>query len=65
MTEKTTPTLEALIKEARGAPMTEAELQEQRESWLRGEMKLGLDAQEAADRAALDAGPITEDGPGF
>ena len=33
-------------------PMTDAELAEQRASWVRGEMGMGSDADEAAYRAA-------------
>ena len=33
-------------------PMTDAELADQRASWVRGEMGMGSDADEAAYRAA-------------
>jgi len=48
------PELDALLEAARAAPpMTEAELRAQRDSWVRGEMAIGLDRQEAAFRATL------------
>lgn len=37
---------------------TEAELAEQRKSWVRGEMAFGLDREEAADRAAGGVGDV-------
>ena len=51
------PTLDALLAEARArAPLTPAEIARQRASWVRGEMGMGDDADEAAYRAALVAG---------
>lgn len=49
--------LEKLIKAAlaRG-PMSKEELEAQRRSWVRGEAGLGSDADEAAHRAAYEAG---------
>jgi hypothetical protein len=49
--------LAALIEAARNRPpMTDAELEAQRRSWVRGEMGLGSDADEAAYREALRDG---------
>lgn len=47
---KDRPDLDALIEHARDNPPSEAELQAQRESWVRGEMAIGNDADEARER---------------
>ncbi len=53
--------LERLIKAARErGPMTEAELKAQRESFVRAEVGMGSDRDEAAFRAAMDRGDKAE-----
>ena len=49
--------LAALLDQARERPVTENELQEQRQSWVRGEMAIGLDRDEAAYRDAQPENP--------
>lgn len=49
--------LEKLIARARELPpMTEVELKAQRDSWVRGEIGFGSDADESAYREALATG---------
>ena len=50
--------LEEMLEEARKHPVTEAELREQRKSWVRGEMSIGLDRDEAAYRAKAKETPM-------
>lgn len=51
------PNLDALLAQAKAhRPMTPEEVEAQRQSWVRGEMGLGSDADEAAYRAALESG---------
>lgn len=50
------PKLDALLKQAKAhRPMTPEEIEAQRQSWVRGEMGMGSDADEAAYRAALES----------
>lgn len=51
-----TPKLAALIEAARSHKMTPEELEAQRRSWVRGELGLGSDADEAAYTKALSEG---------
>lgn len=44
------PTLNALLEKAKNHVMTEEEHEAQRQSWVRGEMGMGNDAQELAER---------------
>jgi len=50
---KPRPELDRLIERARNHVMTEAEIQAQRESWVRGQVGMGNDADEAAARQAF------------
>lgn len=48
------PKLERMIEDARKRPpMTDDEMREQQASFVRGQLAFGLDADEAAYRAAL------------
>jgi hypothetical protein len=51
---KPRPELDRLIERARGHVMTDAEIQAQRESWVRGQVGMGNDADEAAARKACN-----------
>lgn len=54
---KPRPKLDALLEQAKAhRPMTPEDIEAQRQSWVRGEMGMGSDADEAAYRAALEAG---------
>ena len=55
-----TPTLEELLDLNRTHQMSEEELRVQRDSFVRAQMGFGSDADEAAYRAALDAGDPRE-----
>lgn len=46
--------LDVLLALARNQVMTPEEREAQRQSWVRGEMALGTDADEALDREALE-----------
>lgn len=46
-------TLNELLAAVKGYVMTAEEREAQRQSWVRGEMGMGNDAQEARDRAAF------------
>jgi hypothetical protein len=50
---KPRPELDRLIERARGHVMTDAEIQAQRESWVRGQVGMGDDADEAKARQAM------------
>lgn len=55
-----TPTLEELLELNRSHQMTEEEVRVQRDSFVRAQIGFGSDADEAAYRAALDAGNARE-----
>ena len=56
--------LEDLIRAAKEGPeITQEELIAQRESWVRSEMAIGLDAAEAATRKALLEGDLSDTDP--
>lgn len=57
------PGLDVLIAEAKArGPMTDEELRLQRESWVRGEMGIGLDQEEEAYRRAMFEGETGRQG---
>lgn len=50
--------LERLLESARNQQMSDAELEQQAQSWVRGEMAVGSDADEAAYREKLRKGEV-------